>query len=523
MTHDTRLGLLASIFGTAVLVFVMAPFHDEIGLLNEGLVLLLLTLAVSSTWGWRVGLFAASLTNITLNFFFISPLHRFTVQEPENAFGLLVFLLVSIVGGSLLSQARSAAELARRRQAETEIVLQLSRDLIGRTDPTEALTALCENVVRAMGAPGSAVLSKVGNQWAVLASTGSAEASRGVDANERVMADRAVESGRVSSRGHTGLRHSRTTRVVMPSRAQERPVGEMTEGTAFAPLSVGNRQLGVLRLDGPINNPVFREHPEELLSAFAREAALGVQRVELAREAAHAEALREADEMKTALMTSISHDLKTPLAGITASVSSLLDCSVDWTDEDRGSFLETIDSQANRLNRVISDILDMNRIEAGVVKPVTSNVRVSELLEEAAERTRVATAGRAVGVMASSDLFVQTDRSLMLQALVNLIENAAKYSTPRGAIRLSASRSTTDVELAVADEGPGIATHDLPHVFDRFYRAADQSRRVKGSGLGLAIVKGFVALSGGTVLVESSRSGTRFLITLPVNADVGVA
>jgi two-component system sensor histidine kinase KdpD len=418
---------------------------------------------------------------------------------------------------------RTAAELARRRQAETEIVLQLNRELIGRTDPTEALASLCDNVVRAMGAPGAAVLSKVGNQWAVLASTGGPEAARTVDANERVIAERAVESGQVSSRGHTGLGSSRVRLVVRPSGRRRGRVTMMTAGTAFAPLSVGDRQLGVLRLDGPITNPVFRDHPEELLEAFAREAAFGVQRVELAQTAAHAEALREADEMKTALMTSISHDLKTPLAGITASVSSLLDHTVEWTDEDRESFLKTIDSQANRLNRVISDILDMNRIEAGVVKPVTSAVRASDLLEEAAERTRVAAAARALGIVASHDLFVLADRSLVLQALVNLVENAAKYSTPGGAIRLSASLSEGGVDLVVADEGPGIAPQDLPHVFDRFYRAAEQSGRVKGSGLGLAIVKGFVQLSGGMVQVESSPRGTRFTITLPAPSGVAVA
>jgi two-component system sensor histidine kinase KdpD len=521
--RDARIGVPFTIAGTAVLVSLMAPFQDEIGTLNEGLVLLALTLVVSATWGLRVGLFAALLTNLALNFFFIPPLHEFTVQDPHNAFGLFVFLGVSIVGGSLLSRARTAAELAHRRQAETEIVLQLSRDLIGRTDPTDALTALCDNIVRAMGAPGAAVLSRVGSQWTVLASTGSAEAGRGVDTNERVIAEHAVESGRVASRGHTGIGSSRTRRVVMPSGGGRGRVAEMTAGTAFAPLNVGDRQLGVLRLDGPIENPVFRDHPEELLDAFAREAALGVQRVELAREASHAEALREADEMKTALMTSISHDLKTPLAGITASVSSLLDNSVEWTDEDRASFLETIESQADRLNRVISDILDLNRIEAGVVKATLSDVGVRNLLNEAAERTRLATASRAVGVVAPDELSVRADRSLILQALVNLIENAAKYSTPHGAIRLRAAPVGAEVSIVVEDEGPGIAPQDLPHVFERFYRAEEQSRRVKGSGLGLAIVKGFVTLSGGTVRVESSPKGTRFVISLPIAARVGVA
>jgi two-component system sensor histidine kinase KdpD len=374
-----------------------------------------------------------------------------------------------------------------------------------------------------MDAPGAAVLSRIGNVWSTLAWSGSADAQRGFDTNERVLAEQAVESRRVTSRGHTGLGPSRRRRVVTSAPGPRGRIVEMSEGSAFVPLSVGDRQLGVLRLDGPLGNPVFREHPDDLLEAFAREAALGVQRVELAREAAHAEALREADEMKTALMTSISHDLKTPLAGIKASVTSLLDGAVDWSDEDKRSFLETIDSQADRLNRVITDILDLNRIEAGVVKPVISEVRARDLLEEAAERTRIATAGRPVDIVGPSYLLVKADPSLILQALVNLIENAAKYSSPGGAIELQASLRADAVELSVADQGPGIPARDLPHVFERFYRAEEQSRRVKGSGLGLAIVKGFVTLSGGAVRVESSPKGTRFVISLPAAAGVGVA
>jgi two-component system sensor histidine kinase KdpD len=250
---------------------------------------------------------------------------------------------------------------------------------------------------------------------------------------------------------------------------------------------------------------------------------LGVQRVELAQAAAHTEALRYADEMKTALMTSISHDLKTPLAGIKAAVSSLLDSSVSWSKEDVASFLDTIDSQADRLDRVISDILDLNRIESGVVRPVQRTLNVRQLLEEAIERSRSATGGRSISIDAADALAVTSDESLIMQALVNLLENAAKYSKPGGAIRLEGRMTPSGVELSVADEGPGISERDLPHVFERFYRADDHSRRVKGSGLGLAIVKGFVTLSGGTVRAESSLDGTRFVITLPAAVEVGAA
>ena len=172
---------------------------------------------------------------------------------------------------------------------------------------------------------------------------------------------------------------------------------------------------------------------------------------------------------------------------------------------------------------MISDILDLNRIESGAVHPVRRTTGARELLEDAVERTRATTAERAITIVAESELAVDTDESLVVQALVNLIENAAKYSKPGGAIRLGSARTPSGVELSVSDEGPGIAEGDLPHIFERFYRASNQSKRVKGSGLGLAIVKGFVMLSGGTVRADSSPNGTRFVITLPAALEVGAA
>jgi two-component system sensor histidine kinase KdpD len=217
-------------------------------------------------------------------------------------------------------------------------------------------------------------------------------------------------------------------------------------------------------------------------------------------------------------MASISHDLKTPLAGIKAAISSILDATIHWSEDDLRAFHETIDSQADRLNRVISDILDLNRIEAGAIMPEASAVRALDLLNEARSATRLATRERGVSVDAPADLWLRADPALIGQAVVNLIENAAKYSTPGRAIHLCAAAAGPDVEIEVTDEGPGIAPQDQPHIFERFYRAEEHSRRVKGSGLGLAIVKGFVELCGGRVSVQSTPKGTRFIIRLPAAA-----
>ncbi len=519
LRHPTA-GVVATGVVVAVLTSATAPLQRHVGLLNEGLLFLLVVLVISAIWGWQVGLFAAVVANLALNFFFVPPLHEFTVQSPTNVVALIVFLLVSAIGGSLLGAARAAAAQAEQRAAETRVLLELTRAMIGQTDPEAALGSLCREVVQAFGASGAAVLSGAGVHWRVHASAGDAGAEREPDSQERAMAEHALESRVVTRLGHSGLSRSRRPRIVRPSHIVQ--MSPLTQGVAFVPLRVGDRALGVLRIDAPRGDTAFRDRPERLLSAFASEAALGVERAELAQAAAHAEALMQADEMKTALMTSISHDLKTPLAGIKTSVSSLLDRRVAWSEDDRRAFLETIDSQADRLNRVISDILDLNRIEAGGVAPDLRAVDVAALFEEVCERTAIVTEGRRVVLDAPAGFSVVADPSLLAQALVNLVENAAKYSVEGGEIRLRVARAGERAEIAVEDNGPGIAPADLPHVFERFYRAAESSRRVKGSGLGLAIVKGFVTLSGGHVRAESA-GGTRFIITLPVASREAVA
>jgi K+-sensing histidine kinase KdpD len=218
LSRDWRIGTAVAVAGTALLTGTMAPFGEEVGLLNEGLAFVLLTLLVSAGWGWRVGAFAAVLSNLCLNFFFVEPLHTFTVQEPRDFVALVIFLVVSLVGGSMLARARDAAQTARRRQAETAVLLDLSRELIGRADPKDALAALCDNVVRAFEAPGAGVLSPAGDGWTLLASAGGANARRELTRDETLMAQRALDSGVIARLGRFGLPSERRVRVARPGR-----------------------------------------------------------------------------------------------------------------------------------------------------------------------------------------------------------------------------------------------------------------------------------------------------------------
>jgi two-component system sensor histidine kinase KdpD len=506
-------GIAAAVGGTSALVAALAPLDNSIGLLNVALLFLLLTVLISAYWGLRVGLFAAALTNLAFNFFFVEPLHGFAVQEPSNIIGLMVFLVVSVVSGSLLSHARNSAMDAALRETETLALLKLSRAMIGQQSPEDALHAVCREVVAAFDAPGVSVLAPGGSCWAVRASAGSPQASRETDAEERALAEQAATTGDIVRAGATGLGPRRTrvagrARMLLTRASANRAI-------AFVPLQVRGGSLGVLRIDGPVGHTPFSATPDRMLEAFAGEAALALERVDLAIAASQAEALRKTNELRSALMTSISHDLKTPLAGIKAAVSSLLDGNVAWSNEDRLAFLETIESQADRLNRTISDILDLNRVEAGSVRAMREPILVADLLEDARARAASLTNGRSITTQVEENLYVVSDESLVSHALVNLLENAAKYSTPGRDIRLLARADGESVKISVEDDGPGIADDDLPHVFERFYRGRDNAR-VKGSGLGLAIVQSFISLCGGAVRAESSPAGTRFVITLPM-------
>jgi two-component system sensor histidine kinase KdpD len=209
----------------------------------------------------------------------------------------------------------------------------------------------------------------------------------------------------------------------------------------------------------------------------------------------------------------VSHDLRSPLTAIKAAVGSLRSDEVEFTDADRRQLLAAIESQTDRLTGTVTDLLDMSRLEGGAVRPTIEPVEVRVLLQDVVVATKAAAGGRELCVNAPEGMWARADYGLLLQALTNLTENAVKYSTPGGAIQLRAHTDAGRVVLEVADEGPGISSADLPHIFERFYRGSE-GKRVQGTGLGLAIARAMVELCGGHVAVESSPAGSTFRISL---------
>ena len=493
------MGFVASAAAYAALTAILWGLLGTRQILDVALLYLLLTLVVSAIWGYRVGLVAAVAADLLVNFFFVPPLYRLTVERSDNVAALSIFLAVAAIGASMLSLLRRQARLADARRAETGVLLDLSQEIAHAVSPRDALRRLCSATTRALGARGCAIL-QLEEHWTVVATTGELQLSR----DDEAMAHESTRTGEV-------VRFGPGSRAIVPGRSG----GRRDDTVTFVPFRTGTERPGALRIAGSIRTPALVDS-RRLLAAFADEASVALHRVRLADEARRAEVLQRADEFKSAILSSVSHDLRSPLTAIKASVGSLRDRSIDWSEDDTRGFLETIETQTDRLTSTVAGLLQMSRLEGGAVDPCLEPVAARPLLEDAIATVSLAAGDRAVHLRAPEGLWLRTDYSLTLQALVNLLENADRYSTPGGPITLAADGAGRSVRLSVADAGPGISPADLPHIFEKFYRGVGGAGKgTSGSGLGLAIVEAMVQHSGGTVTVRTSLEGTVFTIELP--------
>ncbi len=503
---DTLAGYVVSVGAVAVLTGVLAPFRLRIGLLNVGLLYLLLVVLVAARWGWGPGLLASIIANLAFNFFFVPPLYRFTVQEPANVLGLLVFLGVAALTSTLLARAQAGEAAARRREQETAVLYDLSRLIIGEVDLPATLRTICDRVRETFGAASCAVLLPADDGLRPAAWSGAPDANW-TTMDERHEAERAIATGRPVAMGS------------LPGRRRPRVVGVTGRRgpVVYVPLRVGGRASGVLRVAGRLRARVFTADELRLLEAFADEAAPAVERDRLLREAARVQALQEADQLKSALMSAVSHDLRTPLTTILASASSLLQSDIEWDAETRHQFLVQIEQQALRLNHLVSNLLDLSRIEGGALRPDKDWYSVGEFLEAVVAGMEPVTARHRVVLDVAPDTGdAPFDHVQMSQVVSNLVENAVKFAPEGTEIRVAARRIGDEVEISVADKGPGIPPAERARVFEKFYRLQQPGKGARGTGLGLAICKGLVEAHGGRIRAEEAPGGgARFVVTLP--------
>ncbi|MFJ3961197.1 ATP-binding protein [Streptomyces sp. NPDC090036] len=453
-------GWLVGIAGPVILTVMLRTVVPDLGLTNDMLLFLTLTVAAALLGGLLPALASAAFGSLLLNYFFAPPLHLWTIADPKNIVAIAVFFAVAVSVASVVDLAARRTHQAARLRAEAEILSFLAGSVLrGET----ALPALLERVRETFAMESVALLERDSEvePWTLAAGTGPAPAARPEEADV------------------------------------DMPIGE-------------NMALA-------LTGRVLPAEDRRVLGAFAAQAAVVLDRQRLVGQAEEAQRLAEGNRIRTALLAAVSHDLRTPLAGIKASVTSLRADDVEWSEEDRADLLEGIEEGADRLDALVGNLLDMSRLQTGTVTPL---IRETDL-DEVVPMALAGVPDDSVELDIPETLpMVAVDRGLLERAVANIVENAVKYSPEGQPVLVAASALAERVELRVIDRGPGIPDEAKDRIFEPFQRYGDAPAGA-GVGLGLAVARGFTEAIGGTLTAEDTPGGgLTMVLTLPT-ADTG--
>ncbi|MEO8953329.1 MAG: ATP-binding protein [Ktedonobacteraceae bacterium] len=525
---------VVAIVSTLLLTGIIYLLHLYPSIPNISLIYLLIVLALASTRGMFAAVLSALVAFSSFDYFLVPPLYTFTIARFEEWLALFVFLTTAIITGQLASTMRSRAEQARRQARETRILYELVRATNSEEKQERQLNVLARAIVdvfASWGVRDCAILFPDANGKLVLQAS-----TQPIDEPVALSADEAATAAWVMSQAQTVELHdvSLTSQASMSSapRAIVRNTAALQPTRRYMrmiPIRMGQRVVGVMRLlieDDPRlfmteNSLGVDQESSDPRTAFfwtfLDQATSIIERARLRQESLQIELLQRTDKLRAALLSSVSHDLRTPLSSIKAAASSLLQEDVHWDEEARRSFALAIEREADRLNRLVGNLLDMSRIEGGALKPEKEWYPVDELIHDVLGHMQPIVQGRVVQTHLPDDLPpVELDYLQMDQVLTNLIENAVRHTPPETPIEVSAQREGEQMVISVADRGPGIPEKDKVHIFDKFYRVLG-TQRGTGSGLGLAVCKGLVEAHGGSIWVEDRENGGAiFRFTLPI-------
>ena len=487
------LGMLLSVAAALAVAELLSQVMD---LRNIALVFLMSVLISAVTGGFWPALGASVLSAFALNFFFIPPLYTLTISDPENVVALGFFLLVALIASNLTARVQRQANAARQRARTTEDLYLFSKKLAGTGTLDDVLWATAFQIASMLRVRVVILMPEDGT---LAVRAGYPPDDTLVDAD--IAAARwAWEHDRPAGRGADTLPGAKRL---------------------YLPLRTGRTAVGVIGLDDDREGSLLTPEQQRLLDALADQAAVAIERIQLVADVDRARLAAEADRLRSALLTSISHDLKTPLASIMGAAGTLRDYRNALPADDHAALLATVIDESERLNRFIANLLDMTRIESGAMEPNAAALDLGEVVGSALRRAGKITAGHRVETSLPDDLpMLRLDPVLFEQVLFNLLDNAAKYAPAGSLIAIRARQDDGAVVVEVADEGPGLPPADLERVFDSFYRVSKGDQVRAGTGLGLAICRGFVEAMGGTIAAgnRSDRSGAVFTIRMPVEA-----
>jgi two-component system sensor histidine kinase KdpD len=463
----------------AILLFFTTYLYTHILQVNQttvALSLLLGILAVSAVWGMVVSVVMAVAAMLLFNYYFLPPLHTFTIADPQNWVALTAFLLTSVVGSQLSARIRREADASDSRRREVERLYGFSQKLLGEGNVIQLMNAIPNHIVECFEA-GAAELFVPQKEKFYRSGYGAAQ----------------IDEEKMKTAFLRDEFHSEPTQVVH-----------------FVPVRLGVKAIGSLGISGA-------RLSRQTLEAISSLVAIAIERARAIEQLGVTEAERQGERLKSALLDSIAHDFRTPLTSIKAAVTGLLDPSVKYSAQ-QNELLTIINEECDRLNHLVEEAADMAKLEAGEFELHLDAVPVLSIIEAAIQHVKKSLADREVQLQIEPLLPpVRADLERARDVLVQLLDNAQLYSPKNEPIRISAERTGDFVTISVSDRGPGIDPFEQGLIFDKFYRGRDQRYLVRGTGMGLAIAKAILSAHGGSINVTSQLgSGSVFSFMLPV-------
>jgi two-component system, OmpR family, sensor histidine kinase KdpD len=471
----------------AIVTAVATALFQILDLGNVALLYLLPVMAAASLYGLRTGLFAGITSSLAYNFFFLPPVGTFSISNPENVVSVVVLLGIAIATSQLTARVRAQADLAAASARTNATLAGFLRQIAAVNDPEIAARMICDDVGRLLGVQVVLLGPSVGAGLPILAAS---DPTYRLDTMDNAAAIWAFDNGTPAGKGSGTLTASEWL---------------------FQPLKAGDRVVGVLGVASERPRSPVRADQLPLLSSLIDQSALVLERLRLEAEMRDVETVRTRDRLRAALLSSVSHDLRTPLTAVIAAATELHHGATP-------ELIAVIESEAQRLNRFVANLLDMARVEAGALKLAVEPTDLADAVAGAAHDARRALEGHAVRLDVPPDLpLVRIDPQLLHHCLLNLLDNAGRYGDPGTEIVVEGRNRFGAVRLTVLDRGPGLPPGREGEVFETFRRLEGSDRAIGGTGLGLAIVKAFAEAMGMTVEAanRTDDSGAAFALVFP--------